>query len=77
MYYSWRYKLVDTVDSTPEDTHVLLDWKILFINIYTVYVIEPHVAKCFLINHSTKFPRALTGIIISNHKETGVCVNAF
>jgi len=42
---------VVTVDSAPEDSHGLLTWTILFINIYAVNVIESEEAEFCPVNH--------------------------
>jgi len=52
LYFSWQYIRVDTVDSAPEDSQALLTWTVLFINIYSVYVIESYVAEVCPVTHS-------------------------
>ena len=76
MYFSWQYIRVGTVYSTPEDSRNLLVWTVLFINIYTTYLIESELVEYFPVTHSPTFPTAITLIIISYHKQTGVCDSA-
>jgi hypothetical protein len=49
---------------------------VLFINIYTTYVIESEEIEFCSVTHSATFPTAVTLIIISYHKQTGVCDSA-
>jgi len=42
---SWQYIRVDTVGSAPEVSNGILVWTMLFINIFTVYVLESEVAN--------------------------------
>ena len=67
---------MDTVYSTPEGSQLLLSWTVLFISIYTAYLRESEVAEYFPAIHCPRNPTAVNLIIISYHRQTGVCDSA-
>ena len=54
----------------------LLAWTVLFINIYTAFLIESEEIEYCPVTHSPTFPTAVNFIIISYHSQTDVCDSA-
>jgi len=73
LYFSWQYIPVDMVDNVPEDNHGILAWTVLFINIYSVYIIESEVAEFCTITHSP--PSSLELLLSSQFHITGKMVS--
>jgi hypothetical protein len=76
LYLIWQYIHVDNDDSAPEDTHGILAWTVLFVNINTMYVIEFVVAKFCPITELFNITQSCYSHHNFKSQKTGVCDRA-